>query len=354
MKKIFIMFILILHSKIGICVANANESQNQANQRLEFINRVNGLEQKITDIKLFDEKAFNTAVTLASNADSNIANKISIMSLLLGFFSFLIIIGGGIIVWYVKEAKKDIIKAKNESFKTMNEIQEFMLNNSETLYKKIIDKDTEKLVERIGNNHRDAINVSALLSVRDITGEKNFKGLLQAYKIGILDHGLDQYEFNISPLLSLIYQHYSEKITSHLNLFCTDKSLFFCRQIGFFQQEILSTLRTLLSDNLMLDNPDLANIIIWGIFCNCQFIKEFKKDVSRDEIICLLKDKISQNEFFKNHFKTALDIAAVGQQGQFKVIFQLNGQTWDPFQPKMLRGYLESIYNELYNSSNDL
>jgi hypothetical protein len=168
MKKVVLFIFLGLNI---LCFADSIV-MSESNEISTLKIKVNDLENNLVELKSFDERAFNTVSSLAQTADSNIANKISILSMILSFIGIGLTFGSVALVYYVNKVKKGVLKLRNQTQSLKNEITDFVASNNDLLYQKIIDKDTELLIERVANNHNDVslslIQSDAADDLRDV------------------------------------------------------------------------------------------------------------------------------------------------------------------------------------------
>lgn len=312
--------------------------------------KVGDLEKSLIELKSFDERAFNTVSSLAQTADSNIANKISILSMVLSFIGIGLTFGSVALVYYVNKVKKGVLKLRNQTQSLKNEITDFVASNNDLLYQKIIDKDTELLIERVANNHNDVSNIVNLLSVRSVKGEKNFNSLLDAYK-NAFKYGVTE-QSNVNSMISLsslIYQHYAVKLLGEIDLFSHDNSLFCTRQIGFYSDEVVNVLNVLKHSLSQEDGNLVFKIILLGLLCNFRVQKMFNNSLpDKQKIVEVLKACFTNNLIFKKSLQDYIQsIDDMILSGINEIFYEQSGQVV-PMQHNHLKIYLKKVHGSIY------
>ncbi len=261
-------------------------------------NRIDKLETAIINQQNLSEQQFTALYSLYSNS-------LTIFSIILGIFGLISAFLGILLSNKVNERYQEIkqiektIENKTFEVEKLKASIDALINSKNTeIFNKFIEYDNTRLINALKENPDNIGNVIAILSVRDIKGEDNWKIIRNAFLEFCSRFEENVGHLAISSYASLIFQFYPDRISSgkdtELLRVLIDKRPW-TQQIGFFSNELVHLAKVFAS----AQNDDVVTIFIEIVVkspgCSwCLNMDQYKGDV-----IKALKEPISHNDKIK-------------------------------------------------------
>lgn len=259
-----------------------------------FDNRIDKLETAIINQQNLSEQQFTALYSLYSNS-------LTIFSIILGVFGLISAVLGILLSNKVNERYQEIKQIErtieNKTFeveKLKADIDALINNKNTEIFNKFIEYDNSRLINALKENPDNIGNVVAILSVRNIKGENNWKIIRNAFLELCSRFKENMGHPAISSYASLIFQFYPNKISSGKDtelLHALINRRPWTQQIGFFSNELIHLAKVF----ALAQNDDVVTIFIEIVVkspgCSrCLNMDQYKGDVINALKECILKN----------------------------------------------------------------
>ena len=289
------------------------ESAGQIKSNLDSINSNNEMIRNYLDNNV--KSQFENVGSNVSSLNNQIANlytilnnSLMIISIILGLFTLIIAVFGfyisNVITVRYKEIKQaeisassaleEVDKKTKEVEKLKDEVDTLINDKSSEIFDKFIKHDTDRLIKSLQDSPINIANIFAILALRKIEGEENWRILKQGFISLNNMYEDNQGHYVIASYAALIFQFYPEKII------CKDQEiiqilknkLMWAQQISFTLKEIISLIRKFTNT----EDDDPIFIFVEIVIKNHSCLWHLTLDSYKEEIINVLKNCSSINE----------------------------------------------------------
>jgi len=289
------------------------ESAGQIKSNLDSINTNNEMIRNYLDNNV--KSQFENVGSNVSSLNNQIANlytilnnSLMIISIILGLFTLIIAVFGfyisNVITVRYKEIKQaeisassaleEVDKKTKEVEKLKDEVDTLINDKSSEIFDKFIKHDTDRLIKSLQDSPINIANIFAILALRKIEGEENWRILKQGFISLNNMYEDNQGHYVIASYAALIFQFYPEKII------CKDQEiiqilknkLMWAQQISFTLKEIISLIRKFTNT----EDDDPIFIFVEIVIKNHSCLWHLTLDSYKEEIINVLKNCSSINE----------------------------------------------------------